>query len=124
MSAFSYAFGMARASLLSQQGDWLTFQSADDSKIPETVVAMVGSVEGGFQDEENVQVKMQRRTIQVPLDIANGGPSDRQRGGRYTIAGEVWTVQAETLTDHKTGLATLDLRRPLRADPAVRRERT
>jgi hypothetical protein len=128
MSAFSGMFALARAHLMAQQGQSVTFQPADREAATETVRAIVGAIDVDYVQGEQQGTKFQRRQIQVPLTTAEGGPSERRRGGIYSLPAddsttEAWTVELELRVDREAGLAVLDLRRPLKLDTAGRGER-
>jgi hypothetical protein len=124
MSAFQSFSDIGRSELLAQHGASYSFQPADPDADPETVTGIPGEVEGNFVDDSNQQqIKTQRRFIQVPIATAEGGPSERIRGGIYTIDGDDWVVFSESSFSNITGWAVLELRRPLRADPAGRMTR-
>jgi hypothetical protein len=123
MSAFSSFFALGRAALSAFHGQDLTFQPRDDSAPQETVRALVGAIDVSMQQDESDQTKVQTRTLQVPIDVAEGGPSEFARGGKYTIDGEIWTVELEQSRDSRTRMSVLLLTRPMRLDSGGRAER-
>lgn len=123
MSGFAQIFQHGRALAMLQHGRSITFQPTDPEADEETVTAIVGPVQSDLIDGDGQRTKFQRRFIEVPTSTAQGGPTERQRGNTYTIDGEVWSHFVQTGVDASTGLARLELHRPIRIDSSYPAER-
>ena len=88
MSGFGAIFQHGRALALVQHGRSVTLQPRDPDADSETVTAIVGPVMTELVYEDDQRVQYQRRFIEVPTSAVEGGPSERQRGGVYTIDDE------------------------------------
>lgn len=123
MSGFASIFQHGRALALMQHARSIAFQPRDPEADEETVTAIVGAVMADLVDADDQRIKMRRRFIEVPTRTEQGGPTERQRGGVYTIDDEPWSVFVEAGVDGSTGLARLELHSPEQVESGGHSER-
>lgn len=109
-----------RSALLAHGGSDHTYAPpGSDTFTAARIVA--GPIRQEIDQQESGRVRTLARSVQVSVIAGEGGVLDPVRDGRFTIAGEVWTVA--NVDSISAGLARLTVVREIRLDGVMRTNR-